>query len=141
MRGIQSILPALVLLALSAGAPSALAQYDLSWFTVDGGGGTFSTGGDFELGGTIGQPDAGVLTGGTYQLEGGFWSTIHTACPGDCDCNGHVEFGDINAFVAVLSGGTPCSFENCDINGDGVINFGDINPFVAILSGGGGPCP
>ena len=55
----------------------ALAQsggdYDLTWSTVDGGGDTFSTGGDYTLGGTIGQPDAGELTGGDYALTGGFW--------------------------------------------------------------------
>ncbi len=47
--------------------------YDLSWYTIDGGGATFSTGGSYSLGGTIGQADAGVLSGGTYQLNGGFW--------------------------------------------------------------------
>ena len=47
--------------------------YDLSWYTIDGGGGTFSTGGGFSLGGTIGQPDAGVMAGGDYTLAGGFW--------------------------------------------------------------------
>jgi hypothetical protein len=47
--------------------------FDLSWSTVDGGGGTSSTGGTYELGGTIGQPDAGRLTGGMYTLDGGFW--------------------------------------------------------------------
>jgi hypothetical protein len=47
--------------------------YDLSWSTVDGGGHTFSTGGDYSLGGTIGQPDPGLLTGGDYTLGGGFW--------------------------------------------------------------------
>jgi hypothetical protein len=25
------------------------------------------------IGGSIGQPDAGVLSGGSYQLNGGFW--------------------------------------------------------------------
>jgi hypothetical protein len=47
--------------------------YELSWWTVDGGGQTYSIGGGYELGGTIGQPDAGVLTGGGYTLGGGFW--------------------------------------------------------------------
>jgi len=50
--------------------------YDLSWSTVDGGGGTFSTGGPYSLGGTSGQPDAGTLSGDTYQLTGGFWSAM-----------------------------------------------------------------
>jgi hypothetical protein len=48
--------------------------YDLTWNTVDGGGYTFSTGGGYSLGGTIGQPDAGPpLSGGGYTLNGGFW--------------------------------------------------------------------
>jgi hypothetical protein len=47
--------------------------YELSWWTVDGGGGTWSSGGGYTLGGTAGQPDAGVLAGGGYTLGGGFW--------------------------------------------------------------------
>ena len=49
--------------------------YDLSWSTVDGGGGS-SQGGGYTLSGTIGQPDAGVLSGGRYTLAGGFWAGI-----------------------------------------------------------------
>ena len=49
--------------------------YSLTWFTIDGGGGT-STGGPYTLTGTIGQPDAGRLTGGSYTLEGGFWGIV-----------------------------------------------------------------
>lgn len=48
-------------------------NYDLSWYTVDGGGHTWSTGGTYTLGGTIGQPDAGLLATGNYSLGGGFW--------------------------------------------------------------------
>jgi len=56
------------------GASSLLADdYDISWSTIDGGGGT-STGGNYSLSGTIGQPDAGTMTGGDYALAGGFWS-------------------------------------------------------------------
>jgi hypothetical protein len=52
----------------------ALAQggYELSWWTVDGGG-SYSAGGGYELSGTAGQPDAGVLAGEGYTLGGGFW--------------------------------------------------------------------
>jgi hypothetical protein len=42
---------------------------------TDGGGGT-STGGVFAVSGTIGQPDAGAMSGGNYTLQGGFWSVI-----------------------------------------------------------------
>ncbi len=47
--------------------------YDLTWNSVDGGGVTFGTGGGYSLGGTAGQPDAGLLQGGGYTLGGGFW--------------------------------------------------------------------
>jgi hypothetical protein len=57
-------------------APIVAAQggggYDLTWSTIDGGGGA-SEGGGYSLSGAIGQPDAGVLTGGGYTLIGGFW--------------------------------------------------------------------
>ena len=72
----RRILPTVLLLLLAVSAV-ALAQsggpYDLTWNTVDGGGYTFSTGGGYSLGGTVGQPDAGLLTGGDYTLGGGFW--------------------------------------------------------------------
>lgn len=51
--------------------------YTLSWSTIDGGGGT-STGGVFAVIGTIGQPDAGVMSGGNYTLVGGFWGVLQT---------------------------------------------------------------
>lgn len=72
----QYVLWALLSLLLFAPA-LALAQtggpYDLSWSSIDGGGYTFSTGGAFELGGTTGQADAGLMSGGGYTLAGGFW--------------------------------------------------------------------
>jgi len=46
--------------------------YDLTWSTIDGGGGV-SSGGGYLLGGTVGQPDAGAMAGGAYALVGGFW--------------------------------------------------------------------
>jgi hypothetical protein len=63
---------------------------------------------------------------------------------GDVNCDGVVNFGDINPFVLLLSNPTAwaatypdCPMLNGDINGDGSVNFGDINPFVSLLSGGG----
>jgi len=61
------LLPSSTVLAQSGG------DYDLSWSSVDGGGYTFSSGGAYAIGGSIGQPDAGLLTGGDYTLGGGFW--------------------------------------------------------------------
>ena len=74
-RAILRAMLAIVLLTLSGAA--VLAQsgggYTLSWWTVDSGGVTFSAGGGYVLGSTVGQPDAGVLAGGDYVLTGGFW--------------------------------------------------------------------
>jgi len=53
---------------------SAQGGYGISWWTVDGGGTTYSTGGGYRLGGTVGQADVGVLMGGPYALSGGFWA-------------------------------------------------------------------
>jgi hypothetical protein len=57
-------------------AATAHAQsYSVDWFTVDGGGGT-STGGVYSVSGTVGQPDAGRISGGNYSLDGGFWGIV-----------------------------------------------------------------
>ncbi len=134
-------------------APRAIAQtYDISWSTSDGGGQMWSTGGGYELGATIGQPDAGApMSGGGWTLTGGFWpsgaAAGPTILPGDLNCDGSVGFDDINPFVLYLSNFatwqatyTGCPPQNGDINGDGTYgqsSFGDINPFVALLTGGG----
>lgn len=50
-------------------------SYELEWFTVDGGGLTSTGAGLYELGGTVGQADAGpALVGGQYELQSGFWA-------------------------------------------------------------------
>ena len=67
-----------VLLILPAGSQAQSGDdYDLSWATVDGGGETWSAGGNLKLGGTIGQHDAGAEhSGGDYSLQGGFWRPV-----------------------------------------------------------------
>jgi hypothetical protein len=75
------------------------------------------------------------------------WAADPNACPdtpGDLNCDGTVDFGDINPFVLALANPAAyaTTYPDCDImlgdvNGDGSVDFGDINPFVALLSGGG----
>jgi hypothetical protein len=67
------LLLAALLSLLASVAQAQSGGYDLTWNTVDGGGATWSEGGGYALGGTVGQPDAGVLSGGGYTLAGGFW--------------------------------------------------------------------
>jgi hypothetical protein len=62
---------ALLVLPVLAQAQSG-GGYDLTWSTIDSGGGS-STGGAYTLDGTIGQADAGSLSGGGYTFSGGFW--------------------------------------------------------------------
>ncbi|HSD82285.1 MAG TPA: hypothetical protein VLG46_00400 [Anaerolineae bacterium] len=81
------ILIALVILAAAATSVWAQAEtpvapnadYEITWHTIDGGGGTVR-GGVYILDGTVGQADAGTLGGGSYTLDGGYWNegaTIH----------------------------------------------------------------
>jgi hypothetical protein len=65
----------LMTVALTALAVRAQTNYTIDWYTIDGGGGT-STGGVYSVSGTIGQPDAGTMSGGSYVLQGGFWGVI-----------------------------------------------------------------
>jgi hypothetical protein len=66
--------------------------------------------------------------------------------PGDMNCDGIVDFGDINPFVLALidpdgyqQAHPGCYLVNADISEDGVVDFGDINPFVNCLASG--TCP
>jgi hypothetical protein len=62
--------------ALLFAQPASAQSYSIDWYKIAGGGGT-SSGGTYQLSGTIGQADAGApLTGGSYSLTGGFWSLI-----------------------------------------------------------------
>jgi hypothetical protein len=135
-----------------AGAVVVAQNLDLSWYTIDGGGEMFSSGGTLELSGTIGQPDAGVvMTGGDLELIGGFWGVATAPCLGqlcgDCSCDGAFNGGDIDPFFLAL--GDPDEWKRrypdcdiicvADINYDGLVNGADINPFFDAL--GAGACP
>ena len=61
-----------VILMFLLSVSTANADYSISWYTIDGGGGT-STGGSYTIMGTIAQPDAAYSAGGPYEVLGGFW--------------------------------------------------------------------
>ena len=61
---------------------------------------------------------------------------------GDLNCDGLVNFGDIDPFVLAITDASAysleypdCDLNHADINGDGLVNFGDIDPFVTLLTG------
>jgi hypothetical protein len=69
----------LPLITLATISPAANAQFQIDWYTIDGGGGA-SSGGGFSLSGTIGQPDAGPSMtsgpGGPFSATGGFLARL-----------------------------------------------------------------
>jgi len=113
---------------------SAAAGYEIDWFTVDGGGWMWCAGGDFELSGTIGQPDASttVMTGGDFALVGGFWTPGEEPGPGDCDEDGDVDLDDY-AFVADCLLGPDAELGDAcacvDLDGDGDADLADVALF------------
>ncbi len=123
-------------LPAAAGPP----DYDLSWHTVDGGGVMFSAGGDYELSGTIGQPDAGEPLVGPgesgYELTGGFWFEI---APGDCNTDGGVNLFDYDSFEACLGGpGGGALSPECacfDLDGNGTVDMLDFGGLQRGFSG------
>ena len=93
-------------------------DYSISWYTIDGGGGQ-SSGGQYKLTGTIGQPDTDYSAGNNYELLGGFW-------PGGPLC--FVEFDDFARFAqqwlyeeSSLAG---------DLDGDGDVDLYDLKEFT-----------
>ncbi len=102
--------------------------YEINWYTIDSGGEMFTSGGPFELSGTIGQHDAGTLTGGTFELAGGFWAVAFAAsCPPDLNGDGFVNTQDFLLFLNRWAQGDP----EADWNNDGTVNTLD---FIAFLN-------
>jgi len=92
---------------------------------------------------TNGVPDECDIADGTSADANG--NGVPDECEllaGDLDCDGDVDFDDINPFVLALSGEADylvqypdCHWLNADCDDDGDVDFDDINPFVALLGG------
>ena len=93
-------------------------QYELTWHTIDGGGGV-SSGGQYIVSGTIGQPDACVMSGGSYEVLGGFW-------PGEPLCT--VDFHHFARFAELwLETGPGLA---ADLYEDNIVDELDLRLFV-----------
>ena len=126
------LFPLLLVPTLAVGALTV--GYSMDWRTVDSGGITFASGGDYRLGATAGQPDPGILTGGNYRLTGGFWVS-HSGggcirnpawlCNGDVDGDGAVnpvDGGLVQANFCLASACTDEQLCQYDMDCDGQIN-------------------
>jgi len=61
------------LLIIGMAFSQSFAQYEIKKYTINSGGST-STGGTYQVSGSIGQVDASSkLTSANYSLNGGFW--------------------------------------------------------------------
>ncbi len=99
-------------------ASVASGDYQIVWSSIDSGGGQ-SSGGQYVLTGTIGQPDASYSQGEQYELLGGFW-------PGGPLC--FVRFDDFVKFVEEwLQTGVNLP---ADLNGDGLVDVYDLKLLV-----------
>ncbi len=117
------------------GTTAPTTKLDLPWNTVDGGGVVRSNGGAFELSGTIGQADAGRLSGGDFERTGGFWFEIP---PGDCQDDGDVDLFDHGLFESCLTGPAEAVELDCrcfDINARGTVDLADFAKMSVSFTG------
>jgi len=130
-------------LAVMGLAQTSSAQFSIDWYTIDGGGGT-SAGGAFQLSGTIGQHDAGVMSGGQYTLTGGYWSGAGEApCYADCDTStgkGILDIFDFLCFQNSFVLGEPYACD-CDITTGTNPPVCDIFDFLCFQNAFVGGCP
>mgnify|MGYP000635348853 CR=1 FL=1 len=134
---ITGALASIALAAATTAAGPGGGAFEITWYTIDAGGTSSTSGGDFDLAGTIGQPDAGAaMTGGAFSLTGGFWAGVNSAppCPADLTGDGMLNFFDVSAFLQAFSASDPIA----DFTGDGMFNFFDVSAFLQAFAAG---CP
>ncbi|MHC4478758.1 MAG: hypothetical protein ACYTEL_24255 [Planctomycetota bacterium] len=135
-RGLAFCVTLFVVSLVSGAVAQSGGPYDLTWSTIDGGGGQ-SSGGSYVLTGTIGQPDAAYSAGGPYEVFGGFWAYKPTCwsaaeCAGqsngDATCDGSINLADLFALKAHFGKCAPWTPPECcaDFTQDWCINLADL---------------
>ncbi len=126
MTGVRhSIACVSCILMLTSNAIPGVPDYEITRSSVDGGGVMRSNGGEFELSGTVGQADSGEMSGGEFDLTGGFWIPLS---PTDCNEDGLVSLLDHEVFTVCLLGpnggigADPCPCLDVDRDGDVTLN-------------------
>lgn len=86
----------------------------------------------FNLSGTIGQPDAGSLTqpmtGGNFEIVGGFWQAAppSTPCVGDINGDRQVSLDDLAILLAHFGVQSGATLADGDLNGDHAVDLSDL---------------
>lgn len=130
MRSMSRRFSAVLILAATAAAVHAqpAPSIQLDWNTIDGGGGMFSFSRALQLGGTIGQHDAGTtMSGGGLTLTGGFWVVTTTGggapCIGDLNGDGQVSLADLTLLLSEFGCVANCT---ADLTNDGQVSLADL---------------
>ena len=90
-----------------------------------------------------GDPDFAVANRDSHDVSQYINQTCATALLGDLNCDGAVDFFDIDPFVLAVTDPAAygdlfpdCDLSLADLNDDGQVDFFDIDPFVALVTGG-----
>ncbi len=127
----------LALITSLACTPHASAQLALDQYTIAGGGGV-SSGGEYAVAGSVGDPSTGDLSGGDFTVSGGLLDPP----PPDETCiadlappAGVLDFSDIIAFLSAFGAMDPAA----DLaDPPGQFDFSDV---VVFLTAFGAGCP
>ncbi len=130
--GAAGVIAAVAVVVGAGGDP----DFDINWHTIDGGGLMRSTGGDFELSGTVGQPDAGSMSGGDFTLTGGFWFEVIAS---DCNEDGVVNLFDYDTLETCITGPgggpLPAGCDCYDFDKNGEITLRDFATMQIMFNG------
>ena len=91
----------------------------------------------------MGETDTSVTYPGWNIDDIELWGVVpFEVATGDLNCDGYVNFDDINPFVTAMVGQAEyeaeypdCNWLNGDTDNNGTVNFDDINGFVELLAG------
>lgn len=114
--------------------------FDLDWYTADGGGAMSLAGDSYEFGATVGQPDAGLMSGGAYELGGGFWYGVasQSGCYANCDNSTTppvLSANDFSCFLIAFA--ADIAYANCDGSSiSPVLNANDFGCFLNAFATG-----
>jgi hypothetical protein len=134
VRNAKALMAVATCIITATSTAQSRGAFELNWWTIDGGGAMHTVGGSFELSGTIGQPEAGRMTGGNFQLVGGFWpAATSLPCPEDVDEDGDIDIQDLAYLLGNfgMSGGGLTG----DIDADQDVDLQDLAFLLAVFGG------
>jgi len=130
-------------------AANSAPNYNLDWWSINGGGDVAATSASYQMGMSVGQSVAGAASSASYGMGIGFWyGAASASCPitmtGDVNTNGSITSADIIYLVGyVFKGGAaplPCAAAG-DVNCNGSVTSADIIYLVGyVFKGGPPPC-